>query len=1182
MIMKRVFAFLLTVSLVISLLPGYAWAVTDSAIFAGGNGTKEAPFLVESPEALNAVRNYPESHFRQTADIDMAQWENWTPIPEFSGVYDGCEFEIQNLKITGSVYISEKTPYGLFANAKEATFKNMRLTDLNIDIDEAQTDYAAIYASGKKIALAVGGICAVADATDFVNCSVSGTIRVTNCADVTIGGIVGYGSSKTEYCHSETDITVEANQFYRINGGWSIGPRVCCGGIAGTGLELDMIYCSNAGTINAISSDTSWVGGIVATLDKGNITDCVNTGNLSCSVIPFTKDINYNSFYAGGICCSCPARTLFDCVNYGNISVCGDKEKWNSTYIGAGGIAAKGDPENCYNLAQSVSAQHMDEYAVTEYYESCFRIMAEIPTDYIYGDDGQREFCYCADRTLLNGQAEAFSSYDDWTAGGEYDKRNGFSLPAEALQNPNTYKGFDFENTWQISQELGGPVLQDMPYFSAPETPDLDDTAMALADFQREMYIARHLAYGEHDLLGGSYYYHVFTSEKSPSQIIISSHPDPEGMTAAAAAWEALNAAIDAAENGFSVAYKHDLKQQDVVCAYILGAVGAYTESSCMDAAKNNAKHVSNLISYSRELNDTFVAAGKDFKAFANEQKGTLKQLLEEYYRECDPTMEALIKTEKGSKLLEALIGKAKDFEDLYYKMTSYAKLYSLNDTTKEALFLMYEACPEEDKEIKKALKKCVEIMGAANDQMLLEMIEGKLAVSVGSYGASYLGEVFWEKATEAFLKSCPLAASYLSFAKLQTTVVDQLFGIDAQVEQYFKMCTLVRLDSIAGSAVRQALQDFRNNERQETAAVLLAAIELKFGFIDQDYQEAVKYSEIISDTGILRKARNALKQFFGANETNSLKDSLQDAEKAKNAMHYTLLTSWISALDAEDPRLAKNFYAYREQMLLRYQPELAEDLSEAYKNAARIAYINCPVNVTIYNDHGEIAAQVGEDGVWSSDDVAVLYDHGEKTVIFFRDAKYVMTCQGYADGEMDIQINTLDAQGTVVRVVNYNRIPVTANSVHEISDNQVCDSYGTAVTADCDTWDEAQSKHNLTVSQGVAFNRLIQTEVAEGQWVYITAIIPEGYQFVGWTADQRDLVFEDPQALSTLFFMPDNDVQIEAKIKRINRQQTTKNPGLLHEFPLVAVICACVTTIAVGIVFFVFVRKRKNRSKDI
>ena len=1177
--MKRIFAFLLMISLLISLNPGLSRAVSHNSAFSGGNGTKDDPYIVENPEDLNAVRNEPEAHFRQTADIDMALWKDWKPIPEFSGAYDGCGFEIQNLNISGSVYISEETPYGLFAKTNEATLKNIMLTCLNVDIDESQTDYAAIFAGGNKIALTVGGICAISNNTKFINCSVGGSIRVVNCADVTIGGIIGHGSGKMEYCHSETDITVEANRYYNSNGGWSVGPVVSCGGIAGICSEIDIIYSSNKGSINVISSDSARIGGIVASVDKGHISDCVNTGNLSCSVTPFIKDINYNGFYAGGICSSCPALALFNCVNYGNVSVCADKPKWNATYVSVGGITAKGDPENCYNLAKSIYSQYIDEYLVTEYVEACFRIVAEIPTDYIYGDDGNREFCYSSDCTLLNGQARIFCSRDVMTSGDKYDKKNGFSLTADAVQNGNTYKDFDFENIWQISQELDGPVLQDMPYTSVPEIPGMDDVTIALADFQRELYIARYLAYGEHNLQGGSYYYHVFTSEKSPSQIIISSYSNPQGMTAAAAAWKAIKAAVDAAENGFSEVYKHELKQQDVICAYILGAVGAHTEGSCMDIVKNNTKHVSNIISFSEELNDTFVAAGKDFRTFAMEQKGTLKQLLEEYYHECDPTMETLIKTEKGSKLLESLIGKSKDFEDLYYKMTNYAKLYSLNDKTKEALFLMYEACPEKEQEIKKALKQCMEIMNAANEQMLLEMIEGKLVASVGSYGASYLGELFWEKATEAFLNSCPLAASYMSFAKMQTTVVDKLFGIDAQVEQYFKMCTLVHLDSIAGSAVRQALQDFCNNETQETAAVLLSSIELKFGFIDQDYQEAIKYSEIISDNGILRNVKNKLKQLFGVDEINSLKESIQGAEKAKNALHYTLLTAWISALDAENTKLAKNFYAYREQMLHRYQPELAEDLSEAYKNAARIAYIKCPVNVTIYNEKGNIVAHVGENAAWSNDDFAVIYDHGEKTIIFFGSEKYMLKCQGYADGDMDIQMNILDEHGAVVRRINYNNILVTTNTNHEITDNQLRDSQGNIVMADYDTNDKDKNKHSLTVSRGVVFDYLTEAEVVAGQWVNITAIIPKGYQFVCWSANGKDIIFEDSRAISTIFFMPEYDVQLKAELKPIKHQQETEK--IWHGLLPISVICTCTAIIVTGVVLFIIVKKKYNRKKD-
>ena len=46
-------------------------AAENSAGFAGGNGTKEAPYQVSTPEQLNHVRNALDAYFIQTQDIDM-------------------------------------------------------------------------------------------------------------------------------------------------------------------------------------------------------------------------------------------------------------------------------------------------------------------------------------------------------------------------------------------------------------------------------------------------------------------------------------------------------------------------------------------------------------------------------------------------------------------------------------------------------------------------------------------------------------------------------------------------------------------------------------------------------------------------------------------------------------------------------------------------------------------------------------------------------------------------------------------------------------------------------------------------------------------------------------------------------------------------------------------------------
>ncbi|MDW7668510.1 MAG: GLUG motif-containing protein, partial [Bacillota bacterium] len=87
--------------------------------FAGGNGTKSDPYLVETAEQLDKVRDYLDAHFKQIADIDLgvSPWnegEGWEPIGtsenQFLGLYNGQGFKIENLSINRSL----KDNIGLF------------------------------------------------------------------------------------------------------------------------------------------------------------------------------------------------------------------------------------------------------------------------------------------------------------------------------------------------------------------------------------------------------------------------------------------------------------------------------------------------------------------------------------------------------------------------------------------------------------------------------------------------------------------------------------------------------------------------------------------------------------------------------------------------------------------------------------------------------------------------------------------------------------------------------------------------------------------------------------------------------------------------------------------------------------------------------------------------------------
>lgn len=78
----------------------------DTSGYYEGTGSEEDPFLIETPEQLYNVRNNPDKHFRQIADVNLinyAEGAGWTPIGDkenrFTGTYRGDGYKIVNLSI---------------------------------------------------------------------------------------------------------------------------------------------------------------------------------------------------------------------------------------------------------------------------------------------------------------------------------------------------------------------------------------------------------------------------------------------------------------------------------------------------------------------------------------------------------------------------------------------------------------------------------------------------------------------------------------------------------------------------------------------------------------------------------------------------------------------------------------------------------------------------------------------------------------------------------------------------------------------------------------------------------------------------------------------------------------------------------------------------------------------------
>lgn len=77
----------------------------DSA-FAGGEGTPKKPYLIETPEQLDAVRKHLDGSFVLKNDVDLSGYDSWTPIgtsgAPFTGTFNGGNHAVTGLTITGA------------------------------------------------------------------------------------------------------------------------------------------------------------------------------------------------------------------------------------------------------------------------------------------------------------------------------------------------------------------------------------------------------------------------------------------------------------------------------------------------------------------------------------------------------------------------------------------------------------------------------------------------------------------------------------------------------------------------------------------------------------------------------------------------------------------------------------------------------------------------------------------------------------------------------------------------------------------------------------------------------------------------------------------------------------------------------------------------------------------------
>ena len=280
-------------------VPSEEWTDYAADSFASGKGTKEDPYIINSPEQLaklakdinSGIKDQEYTHnqeyFLLGNDIDLSA-HRWIPIGSgtstssfhsFTGYFDGGNKTISGLYVDES---SEKFSAGLFGHVSGIEIKNVIIKDgyVKTEVDSNSQD-----AAGLLIGSAAQGY---GLSTTVSNCHVSGTIE---SGSALTGGLAGYNSYGT-YKDCSTDIMIYGHG--------------CSGGFIGSDFSGSYENCTAKGNLSGKWS----VGGFAGILFwKSKAKHCIADVKVTA-----------NDWNAGGFVSYIEDNvTIHNCISYGDV-----------------------------------------------------------------------------------------------------------------------------------------------------------------------------------------------------------------------------------------------------------------------------------------------------------------------------------------------------------------------------------------------------------------------------------------------------------------------------------------------------------------------------------------------------------------------------------------------------------------------------------------------------------------------------------------------------------------------------------------------------------------------------------------------------------------------------------------------------------------------------------------------
>lgn len=484
---KNLFSALLCCTLIFLMIPFDTFAsTTDSASvfasvnvngFIGAIDTPDASAIeITSAEELYAIRNDLYGSYVLMNDIDLSEYDNWSPIGttvsnSFHGKFDGQGHSISGLysaesfnsgSLVGVSYVA-----GLFGVCSGAEIKNVQIIGGDVSItttsgyryeNAAITSDYSVYAG-----LLVGYAC---DDTVIYNCNVSGNVLAKayeeGYSDSLAGGLVG-GIESGIISYSYSDCTVEA-----YNG-------------------------------NAVQAYDAYAGGLFGMAEGNVIIDrSYNNGNITA------QTLDYGEAYAGGLSGGVAGGTCEITNSYNAGQIISQTGNWFCDNAYAGGLAGtfSGSIDCAYNSGQ-VTSQVLDPYGIgggiayaggicgVSTSSSLIQNSA-IVQPYILAASDSQKYQY---RISYQGGKSNNITINSVASGSTNDADIlGTDTELKTSAPYINYLGWDFDSVWEMIQGYDYPCLKQVDVNSNEYTSE---------------YIAQHL-----NFINGDVYSKILTDER--------------------------------------------------------------------------------------------------------------------------------------------------------------------------------------------------------------------------------------------------------------------------------------------------------------------------------------------------------------------------------------------------------------------------------------------------------------------------------------------------------------------------------------------------------------------------------------------------------------------------------------------------------------------------------------------